>query len=584
MRMAPKIVLFLTLTLGLTAEAACAAEPASRAAAFTPARSTASRDRLDRMALALPGDSLAEDAFRSVEDLPFRLLTADGVEPDEEAHRAAAANEPLLDGRMAAPTPAAVQRLFDRLVAELPRHLNPTAIRWRLTVLDLPARDAFTTGGGYVYIDRRWMEALLADPERGEAALAFVLANEIGHVVLGHTRRRWAEADIPERIRAYFSLPLLWPAPDAIPRRFVYTGVEQGEADRFALHLCRNAGLDLDAALDAVRIVAAPPSEDGDSQIASTALIRLRRLLMERDGLLDDETSHGLFLWNRETGRLVRCAPRQIGPGERPIVLVHGMRGTDFAMGSYVYFLAKQPETADRPLLIFHYPNNDSISRSGQFLTREMRRVVAEPEKAVFVCHSAGGLVVRWYTEVRKGGFDRVIFLATPHAGTRMAEFKVFVDVGRFFLDLPYGGLAYAFSDEFGEGDGQIAADLHPDSLFLRRLGQEMHPVARYQIFYGQVFNWLQALELQAGFAVAKALLKEAIVKNVPFHCLQDRLTRLVDDVPLPEEITRGDLAVSVRSALLPGVTRTTSVLTQHEAFRYDPEIMRQVLAAILEP
>ena len=57
---------------------------------------------------------------------------------------------------------------------------------------------------------------------------------------------------------------------------------------------------------------------------------------------------------------------------------------------------------------------------------------------------------------------------------------------------------------------------------------------------------------------------------------------RVVAKAPWPEEITRGDLVVSVRSARLSGVSRTTAFAVQHEAFRYDPEIMRRVLEAIL--
>jgi hypothetical protein len=232
-------------------------------------------------------------------------------------------------------------------------------------------------------------------------------------------------------------------------------------------------------------------------------------------------------------------------------------------------------------LLIFRYPNNESLSRCGQFMTREMKRVMVDPDRAVFVCHSAGGLVFRWYAEVRHGGFHKAIFLAVPQAGTHMADLKALVDVGRFVLDLPTG-LDYAMRNYFDEGNGEIARDLIPDSLFLRRLNRETPPVERYQIFYGQFFDLWQALELQAGFLVAKGCVEEAVADFVPFPDLQSRLMRLVAKAPLPEEITRGDLVVSARSAQLPGVTRMTALAAQHEAFRYDPEIMRRVLEAIL--
>ena len=303
---------------------------------------------------------------------------------------------------------------------------------------------------------------------------------------------------------------------------------------------------------------------------------------MERDGRFDDETTHGLFVYDRASGRLVRCGPKQIGPGEAPIVFVHGLRGTLYAFDAYLAAYAKRPELAGRPLLVFHYPNNESLSRCGEFLAREMRRCVADPERAGFVCHSAGGLVVRWYAEVRGGGFDRVIFLATPHAGTSLAGLKVFVDVLRFGLNLP-GGLDFALADEFGEGHGAVALDLEPDSLFLRRLGRGKPPVQKYQIFYGQIFDFLQGLQYQIEFGLAMQYAADFAGDFIPFPDCQARVRRRVAAMTLPDEIAHGDLAVSAASACLPGVEKATSVPLTHEAFRTNPDMIRRVLGAILE-
>jgi pimeloyl-ACP methyl ester carboxylesterase len=590
--MGPPTALFLALALGPAAGQDSETHPASLSSCL--------RDRLDRRALHLPADAVDRQAWRYVEGLPSALLAPGELAPADEARRAAGAHERILDGRPPAPTPAAAQRVFDRLIAELPQHLKPDAFHYDLAVLDRPGRDAFTTGGGLVYASKGRVDDLLADADRGESALAFVLADEIAHTALGHTRRAWERMGAVNDLRGASLLPLpqcLLGAlgAGAAPGHFAWTATQGDQADVFALHLCRNAGFDLDAALDSLRSDASDAVGENKEAVQTAegagALARLKHLLMERDGLFDDETTHGMFLYDRESGRLERCGPRQVGPGERPIVFVHGMRGNDYAFGAYLSYFSKQAKLAGRPLLVFRYPNNDSLSRGGQFLTREMRRVVAEPEKAVFVCHSAGGLVFRWYAEVRKDGFDRAILLATPHAGTRMAELKLFMDVGRFFLDVP-DGLDYAFADEFGEGDGLIRLDLHPDSLFLRRLGREKAPAEKYQIFYGQLLGldmkpwqeFAQQAELQVKFLAAKQYVNEAAVVFVPFPAWQARLTRWVDETPLPEEITRGDLAVSIRSASLPGVPKTTGLPLMHEAFRYDPDVMRRVMNAILEP
>jgi hypothetical protein len=574
------VVLALAFTSSVSAEA-----PAARTAAMP----RAVRDRLDRLALRLPGDGVDRAVYQSVEGLPFGLLAAGGMTAEEEGRRAT--DRWLLDGTPAAETPAAAQRVFDRLIAELPPHLSPHGFHWFLTVLDAPGRDAFTIGGGFVYVTRPRLDELLADSDRGEAALAFVLADEIGRTALGHTRRAWELQASLESLAGH--------APFGIPARaaaaalgandaaghFAYTALEYEDADRFALHLCRNAGFDLDAVLDSVRAQAKEDLDDKGDLLPDRrglGLARLRRLLMERDGIYDDETVHGLFVYDRKSERLARCGPRQVSADERPVILIHGMRGNQYALDSYLTALGKQPELAGRPILVFRYPNNDSLSRSGRFLGREMRRCVGDPAKAVFVCHSAGGLVFRWYAEVDKGGFDRAVLLAVPNAGSTMAEFKAVVDLVRFGLDLPEG-LDFALEDGFAEGDGQIALDLHPDSLFLRRLGREKPPLARYQVFYGTVFDFWQSLELLAGYAVAKRYAAEALSDLLPFPAVQARLLNLVEQTPLPEEVTRGDLAVSARSAALPGVAKTTGLRMFHEAFRYDPDIIRRVTDAILE-
>ncbi len=544
------------------------------------------RERMDRLALSLPADPIADAVYRSAEALPLDLLGADGMTAEEEYRRAAGVHERRLNARLVAPTPAEARRVFDRLVAELPPHLKPAAFPYRLTVLDLPGDAAFTNGGGFVSISRPWLSTLLADPEGNDAALAFALADEIGHVALGQCRRRWEHREAAAALTDYAGLPL---APPPLDAGFSYTPAEQYEADRFALHLCRNAGFDLDAAPDALRLLAGRKNDKGDVQLANfsdgrggDALVRLRRVLMERDGLMDGDGKFGLFLFDRRSGRLRLCGPRQVKPGDRPVVLIHGFRGNEYALGDYLFALAVRPEFADRPLLVFRYPNNGSLSRAGQLLTREMRRCVADPERAIFVSHSAGGLVFRWYAEVRHGGFDRAIFLAVPQAGARTAEYKAVVDVGRFLLDLS-AGLGYAVDDTFGEGDGQIAEDLYPDSLFLRRLGRETPPVARYQIFYGKFLDWTQALEVRLAFAEAKSYAKEGVADLVPFPRIRAWLTRQVETAPLPEAVTDGDLVVSVQSAVLPGVSKITALPLQHEAFRFDPGLIRRVTADILE-
>ena len=50
-----------------------------------------------------------------------------------------------------------------RLLAQLPPHLRPDEFSCTLTVLDLPEADAFSGGGGYVYLTASLLQRLTAD-------------------------------------------------------------------------------------------------------------------------------------------------------------------------------------------------------------------------------------------------------------------------------------------------------------------------------------------------------------------------------------------------------------------------------------
>src|SRR5262249_20274217 len=141
-------------------------------------------------------------------------------------------------------------------------------------------------------------------------------------------------------------------------------------------------------------------------------------------------------------------------------------------------------------------PANGSLARSGLFLAREVKRLVPAPEKVTFICHSAGGLVFRWYAERQGGGFDRAELLAGPNAGRRAAELRLLVDLAAFAGRLREGCFA-AVSRSVAEGQGEVGLDLRPDSLFLRYLGSDRRRAARYHVYTGTSLDWQQALLLQ---------------------------------------------------------------------------------------
>jgi hypothetical protein len=245
----------------------------------------------------------------------------------------------------------------------------------------------------------------------------------------------------------------------------------------------------------------------------------------------------------------------------------------------------KNPALADLPLLVFHYPNNGSLACSGEFLAREMARVLAEPAQALFVCHSAGGLVVRYYTERKQGPFQYAVFLGTPHQGSSLRRLKFLMDLSEF------GGAAFkigfpaTIAKIIPEGKGEIANDLEPDSLFLRHLGQDAERAKRYHVIYGKV------LRGPGGFLAAITMVnmlnhfRPELIKLVEDKGGKNRITEhaktAIRDFMIPEEILNGDLVVRVPSARLAGANEDPASGLSHPQLLTDPEMIRRVMKIV---
>jgi pimeloyl-ACP methyl ester carboxylesterase len=587
----------LILTLGLFAAPASAAPP--RLTDLTPAV----RARIDRFAQREPLDTLHQEKVNAAGDLSLWALSHLALAPEDELEHAQEVHKQILKTERRVETPPAAERVFRKLLENLPPHLKPEAFTYTLTVLDQPEANAFTIGGGFVYISRSLLDALLADRERGEPALAFVLAHQLGHIGLQHCRRGWQTYELEQELQKGIDLHIARPrlrevlhtrvesAGDHLA--FLYSRRQVYEADLFAWQLCRNSGLPLDPALDGLRWLALiehprlrtednfRPADDVPVNDGPPALLRLKRVLMERDGTVDDkEGTYGLFVWNAQDDSFERCGKQSITAADRPIIFVHGFRGSLRTFRDYLRAFADNEELHKRKLLVFRYPNNDSLSRCGGFLHDEMRRAVVAPDKAFFVCHSAGGLVFRWYAEVEKGGFDRAILLATPNEGTSLTTLKYLADLVAFTEELKMNGPG-ALARMIPEGEGQVIYDVHADSLFLRRLGHNAELAKRYHVFSGECLTRVEVVALATGIMATKRVLKNRVLPRIDSPVLRRQAVRRVDRLRLPREIDHGDLVVAVESALLKDAGHATRTDLPHEAFMHDEDIIRDVMDSI---
>src|SRR5262249_15177658 len=183
-----------------------------------------------------------------------------------------------------APAPAAAREILEKLIDNLPQRMRPRSYSYSLTVIEQSDAEACALGAGYIYVSRDLLKISLGDPRSGPEQLAFALADQLGHLSLGHARRiyqrLWLNEHVRSDVEAKRKLRIRLREPDrdqgneplspeeegerirmtmenlagvGAMLEHVYSRQDQFEADLFAIHLCRNAGFDVEKCLDGLR-------------------------------------------------------------------------------------------------------------------------------------------------------------------------------------------------------------------------------------------------------------------------------------------------------------------------------------------
>jgi len=153
-----------------------------------------------------------------------------------------------------------VRSLRDRLA----RAAGPSPFPWSFTVIRNRTANAFSIGGGRIYVN----EGTPFDCE-DEAELAAILAHEMGHELAGHFRGAYPSDASPGRRDGIFGARRST-EPD---RRIgsVHQQVDperEREADRISIEILERAGYDPHAALSvAVRLARGAPGGDSPSAL-----------------------------------------------------------------------------------------------------------------------------------------------------------------------------------------------------------------------------------------------------------------------------------------------------------------------------
>jgi predicted Zn-dependent protease len=156
--------------------------------------------------------------------------------------------------------PILEQRL--RLLAEpLLKECRRKEIRYTITIVNDPTVNAYSTLGGYIYVNT----GLLAR-HQSDAEIQSVLGHEIGHVDLGHAMRRFAYIKKVTEYLGTSGVALTNDLYSYIARG--YSSEHEYAADAFAFKAMLKHGRTRDEALAGLRRTAADASEAGTEDAA----------------------------------------------------------------------------------------------------------------------------------------------------------------------------------------------------------------------------------------------------------------------------------------------------------------------------
>ena len=537
----------------------------------------------------------------------------------EEVVRAKKQHNTALDKYKTSEAPVRAQTILNQLVDTLPARMRPTEYEYTLTVVDQKDIDTFTVGGGRIYVSQHVVDAALReDHPTGEDQLAFMLAHEMGHLCLGHVRRvyqrQWlheqisqdVDADPEEKAKAKRFLDNLQGV--GVILEYAHSREDNFYADLFAVQLCRNAGFNVENGLDVLRRAAVkqdrtllndPSPRKGDPPVEPevqkavtgeqftlaeppSPSHRLRRLRLELDGLIYGD-EYGLFELDRETNQLKPAADQCIAGSERTVVCIHGMESSLEVYLPLMKQLADNDADKKFRILGFCYPADESLARSAKFLVREMQRVCEKSDHVDFICHSAGGLVLRHYIEIDSGKFHRAYFQGTPHHGSDLAALRSLLEVVQFIGDLNLGYDA-ALAKAIRDGHGQMSHDLLPHSLFLAHLNspRDNLPRDRYVIYRGRAFSRARVFLLKAAVEAAATSIASTLDKESQENTGTLFARAAIAKLVLPDEIADGDLCVTSDSALLDGVEFIHDFRLNHTALPRDPETIEDLVRRVV--
>lgn len=223
----------------------------------------------------------------------------------------------------------------------------------------------------------------------------------------------------------------------------------------------------------------------------------------------------------------------------------------------------------------------------------ELRDLIAMYEKycksgIILVGHSRGGLVARRY--LRKYGDRRIrglITLATPHRGSRMAQWVKYITplislIDPLLSDSEKGTLTYTVKRIFDFLKSPAVKELLPDSRFFRSL-DDGYRKGIFSLSFGgsntTLFSvYRRVIERIRNGDQERFLLRARRVFSIP-----DIFEKLIPENHFPDEMKKGkgDGLVSVESSRLPWADESYDFDVNHAGILFDDRVRRKIMDAV---
>lgn len=201
----------------------------------------------------------------------------------------------------------------------------------------------------------------------------------------------------------------------------------------------------------------------------------------------------------------------------------------------------------------------------------ELRELLEEHKEhtgngIIFICHSRGGLITRKYLEAGPAPLRGLLTLATPHLGTSMARWPVFVS--------PLTSLMYQLSK--GLSRREI------DTAFQRILGFLSSSGLRELLPESDFFSGLTDTKKEGARYISVGGTNPDLIRPI-LPGLPELLARVVPGWIIPEEMKEGmgDGLVTAASSRLPFADEHRDFPVNHAAILFDRRVRDYISEAV---